>query len=375
MSKTTKIIWWVVGIVVVVGLIAWGVSRNSGSNNVIKIGFIGPLTGDGASIGTVNKAAIQVAVTEVNAAGGINGKQIQMIYEDGQCNGQAAISAAQKLINIDGVKIIIGGLCSGETAAFGPMAMQDKTVVFSSCSSAPSLSSTGKYFFRDIPSDAFQGKYGADYAYQKLGARKATILYEVSDYGTGIKDAFTQEFQKLGGAIVDIEGLSQAATDYRTELSKIKGSNPDLIYVALHPDGDTIALNQAVQLGIKSTKFLGADAFDDPKFQKAVSGDGTFLYTVMATASFSQDLQQKIFAITGGTDIPECTGNAYDAVKILAMNIAKAGTDPNQLAAAIRATSYDGVSGHIAFDQNGDDTTAAYVVKQIQNGTAVQVSQ
>ena len=92
------------------------------------------------------------------------------------------------------------------------------------------------------------------------------------------------------------------------------------------------------------------------------------------TTSLSQDLQQKIFAITGGTDIPVCTANAYDAVKILASAVAKVGTDPDQLAATIRATSYNGVSGQIAFDQNGDDTMAAYVVDQIQNGTAVQIS-
>ena len=207
MSKNQKIVWWVVGIVVVVGLVWWGVSKNSGSGNVIKIGWIGPLTGDVSSIGTVNKAAVQVAVDEVNAAGGVNGKQIQMFYEDAQCNAQLAVSAAQKLVSIDGVGIIISE-CSTETSAFGPMAMQDKVIVFSPVSSAPSLSQLGKYFFRDYPSDSFAGKFEADYAYNKLGARKVAILYHVSDYGTGLKDVFTQEFQSLGGTIVDVEGAS-----------------------------------------------------------------------------------------------------------------------------------------------------------------------
>ena len=372
MSKTTKIVWWVVGIVVVVGLVAWGVSKNSGSNNVIKIGWIGPLTGDLSAIGTVNKAGVQVAVAEVNAAGGINGKQIQMFYEDGQCNAQAAVSAAQKLINIDGVGIILSE-CSTETSAFGPMAMQNKIIVFSPVSSAPSLSNLGKYFFRDYPSDSFAGKFEADYAYKTLGARKVAILYHVGDYGIGLKNVFTQELQDLGGSIVDVEGLPQDATDYRTALSKIKSSNPDLIYTPMYPDGATIALTQAAQLGMK-TKFLGSDGLSDPKLEKAVSGKGTFLFVIPATALLPQDLQNKILAISGGTDITVGTGNAYDSIKIIAAAIAKAGTNPDQLAAAIRATSYNGVSGQIAFDQNGDDTMSAYVVDQIQNGTAVQIS-
>jgi branched-chain amino acid transport system substrate-binding protein len=373
MAKTQKTIWWVVGIVVVVGLIVWGVSKNKGSGNTIKIGWIGPLTGDVSSIGTVNKAAVQVAVDEVNATGGVNGKQIQMFYEDAQCNAQLAVSAAQKLISINGVSIIISE-CSTETSAFGPMAMQNKVIVFSPVSSAPSLSQLGKYFFRDYPSDSFAGKFEADYAYNKLGARKVAILYHISDYGTGLKDVFTQEFQNLGGTIVDVEGASQTATDYRTALSKIKGLNPDLIYSPMYPDGATIALTQASQLGMK-TKFLDSDAFDDPNLEKAVSGKGTFLFAIPATASLPQDLQKKISAITGGTDMPAGTGPSYDAIKIIAAAIIKTGTNPDRLADAIRATQYDGVSGHIAFDQNGDLTTVAYTVEQIKNGGAVVISQ
>jgi branched-chain amino acid transport system substrate-binding protein len=374
MSKTSKIIWWIVGVVVVVAVVWWGVSRNTGSSNVIKIGFIGPLTGDAASIGTVNKAAIQVAVDEVNAAGGINGKQIQMIYEDGQCNAQAAVSAAQKLIDVDGIRIIIGGECSTESSAFGPMAMQNKVIMFSPVSSAPLLSNLGKYFFRDYPSDAYQGKFGAQYAYQTLGARKVAVLYHVSDYGTGLKTVFEKEFQVLGGQIIDEEGLPQTATDYRTALSKIKSLKPDLIYSPTYPEGATAMLTEAAQLGI-ATKFLSTDGWDDASLHKAVSGKGVFMYTLSAVANLPADLRSKILAISGGTEIPIGTANAYDAVKILAMDIAKVGIGPDKLADAIRATQYNGVSGHIAFDQNGDLTSAAYQVKQIENGTSVKISQ
>jgi branched-chain amino acid transport system substrate-binding protein len=372
MNKSSKTVWLVIAAVVVIGLVWWGASRNNmASGDAIKIGYIGPLTGDISSIGTVNKAAIQVAVDEVNAAGGVNGKKIEMLYEDGSCNPLTAVSAAQKLINVEGVGIILGE-CSTEVSAFGPMAMEKKVIVMGVVTSAPSLSTLGKYFFRDYPSDTLAGKFEADYAYNTLGARKVAILYHEGDYGLGLKNVFTEEFQKLGGSITIAEGAPQTATDYRTSLSKIKAANPDLIYAPMYPDGATLAMIQASQLGMK-TKFFGSDGFDDPKLQKAVSGKGTFLFAIPATAALPPALQQKISAITGKPDMPVGTGNSYDAVKIIAAAIAKAGTDPDKLAAALRATQYDGVSGRIEFDQNGDITTAGYTVKQIQNGSAVEV--
>jgi branched-chain amino acid transport system substrate-binding protein len=374
MNKSNKTIWWVVGVIVVIGLVWWGIGRQSASGNTIKVGVIVPLTGDVSSMGTIQKAAVQVAVDEVNAAGGINGKQIQMFYEDGQCNAQAAVSAAQKLISVDNVMAILGGTCTTETAAFGPMAMQNKIIVMSPSASAPALSKLGKYFFRDYPSDSFQGKFAAQYVYQKLGARKVAILYHNDDYGVGLKDVFTQSYQELGGQIVDAEGAPQTDTDYRTALTKIKGSNPDAIYAPTYPDGAKAFLTQSATLGIK-VPFLGPDSWDDPSLQKAVSGAGNFFYTLPAQSVIPQDIQTKIFAITKGTQITAGVANDYDNVKILAAAIAKVGTDPDRLADAIRATQYAGISGQIAFDQNGDLTTATYQVKQIKNGGAVVVPQ
>src|SRR3989344_7061766 len=221
----------------------------------IALGFIEPLTGDAASIGTINRAAVELAVAEVNAAGGVNGRPIEVIYEDGQCNAKAATNAASKLINVNKVRVIIGGLCSTETAAFGPGAMQAKVIVFSPGSSAPTLSQLGKYFFRNYPSDAFQGKFAAEYAYNTLGARKIAVIYHISDWGTGIKEIFEARFKELGGQIVAENGEPQIARDYRTDLSKTKAANPDYIYSPTYPEGGTALLKQAKELGIK-TKFL-----------------------------------------------------------------------------------------------------------------------
>ncbi len=366
-----------VGVAVVIVLIwvVWSLQKGQqpgGDTGPITLGFIGPLTGDAASIGTASRAAAEIAAEEVNAAGGVNGRTLNIIYEDGQCNAKAATNAANKLMNVDKVPVVVGGACSTETAAFVPAAMQNKTVVFSYCSSAPSLSQAGKYFFRSYPSDAFQGKFGAEYAYNTLGARKVAILYHVSEWGTGIKDVFKKRFTELGGEILAEEGLPQEARDYRTALSKIKALNPDLIYSPTYPEGGIVELKQAQELGIK-TQFLGADGWGDPKLWKEVSGRGKFLFTNPAVLP-PEGFKQKLFAKTGGNEIPVCTTNAYDNVKIIAEVLKKSGTaSPDAIADALRATKYNGVSGYVEFDQNGDVTSASYVVNKIEGGTAVEV--
>lgn len=366
---------WALVVIIIAGLGWWaiGLSGNSDSGTgSIKIGSVLPLTGDAASIGTIDRAAVEIAVEEINAAGGVNGRQLEMTYEDGQCASTPASNAANKLMNADNVIAIIGGLCSTETATFAPAAMQKKVIVISPASSAPNLSQTGKYFFRDYPSDAFQGKFAAEYAYNTLGARKVAIIYHISDWGTGIKNVFGTRFKELGGQIVSESGEPQTATDYRTDLTKAKAANPDYIYTPMYPQGGTALMKQASELGIKA-KILGADGWDDPQLAKDAKNLGLdILYTAGKTGT-TDAFKQKLEAKTKSSDVPIGAPQAYDAVYILANAMKSAGTDPDKLADTIRATKYDGVSGHIEFDQNGDLTVANYVVKRMANGTATVV--
>ena len=368
-----KIIW-LIGIVVVIGGIWLFLGNNQGPQETgpITIGFIAPLTGDAATIGSAAQSGLELAIDEINNQGGIDGRQVNAIYEDGKC-GASASGAASKLMSVDKVPVIIGGLCSGETASFAAQAMQNKVLVITPCSSAPNLSKTGKYFFRVYPSDAFQGKFAAEYAYNMLVARKIAVLYHESEWGTGIKEVFIKRFEELGGQIVFEEGTPQTARDYRTQLTKIKSAQPDYIYTPTYTEGATVLLKQAKEMGIK-TKFLGGDAWGDPKLQKDVSGLGDILY-IEAKVKDSDEFKSKLIAKTGGDSAPTCSPQSYDAAYILKAAIEKAGgiSGPDKLADTLRATKYEGVSGHIEFDQNGDLTSANYVVKRIANGTATLV--
>ena len=160
-------------IVLVVGyFLAQGSAPEEG-DDIITIGFIGPLTGDAVSYGEPISNGVRMAVDDINQAGGVNGKMLEVIYEDGRCTNEDALNAAQKLVNIDGVKMIIGGACSGETLAMLPVTEAAGVVVISPSASSPDLTGAGRFFFRNSPSDAEGGRKLAELVgqqYTKVGS-------------------------------------------------------------------------------------------------------------------------------------------------------------------------------------------------------------
>jgi branched-chain amino acid transport system substrate-binding protein len=349
----------------------YAASTKPDTTGPVTIGFVGPLSGDLSSIGTVAKAAVEVAVEEINTTGGINGRPLRVVYEDGRCDPTAASSAALKLITIDKVSALIGGACSSETSAFVKQIDENKVPTVSYCSSAPALTGASPYFFRNYPSNAYQGAFMADYAYTKLGAREVAILYHVSDAYTPIKDIFTTRFEALGGRVVAVEGASQDARDYKTQLTKV-GTAVPFIYMPTYPDGGTVALMQAKSLGI-TAQIFGADAWGDPKLHGAVAGLGRYLYSAAKTAAPNDVFEVKVKAQAQTDAVPACASQAYDALYIVVDALKNAGTNPEKLRDALRATKYDGVAGHVEFDARGDLQGAEYVVKKIENGTSVEV--
>lgn len=347
-------------------------TNNQAAGEPIKIGFISPLTGDASSMGVPTKQAAELAVEEINKAGGVGGRQLQLIAEDGKCSPKDASSAAAKLIDIDKVVAIVGGLCSSETSAFAPGAMQKKVIVFSHTSSAPSLSKTGKYFFRSYPSDAYQGKIAAEYAYNTLGARKVALVFHVTDWGTGLRDVFTARFKELGGEILLTEGAPQESRDYKTIVAKVKASGADLIYAPTYPDGATVLLKQLRDAGV-ATKILGGDGWSDTKLQANAKGIKDVYFVEPKAAAPTDAFKAALLAKTGGKEVSLGTQQAYDNVKLLAQVFGQVGTDPDKAADALRASKYDGTSGHIEFDANGDLVGGAYEYKMFKDGSSVLV--
>jgi len=373
MTKTIKIIVGIIIAIVVIGGIWWAVSKTSGPTETgpIKIGFIGPLTSDVAAIGQNVRASVELAVEQINEKGGINGRNLEVIYEDGVCNAKDTTNAANKLINVDRVPVIIGGLCSSETLAAAPMAERGKTVLFSPGSSNPDITNAGDYIFRDYPSDTFQGKKGAEIAYNNLGARNVAILYCLSDWCVGLDRVFEETFTKLGGTIVAEGSFEQKSRDLRTQLTKIKNADPDLVYFVAYTESTVNGLRQIKELGIE-TKILGADSWDDSTIlEKAGDSAEGIMYT-MPFSPLTDEFKTAMEAKTGSTEVTIGAPQAYDAVNIIADIMRKVGTDSTKIKDELyKVEGYEGVSGIITLDENGDLATGNYIIKTVKDGKQV----
>ena len=336
----------------------------------ITIGSILPLTGDAASIGQNTRHAIELAVSEINNAGGINGNNLKVLFEDGKCNAKDATNAANKLVHINNVPAIIGGLCSSETLAAAPIAENGKTVLFSPCSSSPDVTTAGDYVFRDMPSDSFQGKYAAEVTFNSLNGKDVAVLYCLSDWCVAIKQVFKQRLSELGGTVVMEEGYEQTARDLRTQLAKIKQSNPDVLYFLGYTEASIVGLKQTKELGF-DIPIIGGDAWDDPKIWEDSKEAGEGVRYTMVSADLPESFKSKMRQKTGTDEITLCTPQAYDAVNLVAEVMEKAGTDSAEIKDELyKVGDYNGVSGTIAFDENGDLTTASFITKIVHNGKA-----
>lgn len=375
MSKTGKMVVWAVVLV----LIIWGIISISGkkeetSNEPIKIGFVGPLTGELANMGENAKAAIQIAVEEVNAAGGVLGRNIEVVYEDDMCTGATGANAISKLINTDKVVAVLGSLCSGATLGEAPISEAAKVPQLSYCSTNPTISQAGDYIFRDVPSDLFQAKYAAEYLIGK-GKTKVSLLTVKNDWGDGLNKAFTDAFTKVGGTIVTSDSFDPDTKNLKTQMTQIKAKSPDAVYFAAYTDASIAGLKQSYDLGMK-VPFFGADAWDDSKVWSELGtlGNGA-MFTVVgtnSTDSFKTKMKEKL----GKDDLVYCSNYAYDGVKVIveAIKLSGKATGPAIKDALYKVKYTGGVSAkEIMFDQNGDPTTAAYVIKVAKDGKTTEI--
>jgi len=374
MNKTTKIIIGVI-IIIIIGGIWYGVSRKPAALEEIKIGITTALTGDVAVYGLGMEKGFELALEKINNAGGINGKKIKLIYEDHKCDAKEAGTAINKLINVDKVSIVIDALCSSCLLAESPIAEKTKTVLLGASATNYKIADAGDYIFRIIASDAYQGKEVAKLA-NKRGYKNVAILNINNDYGVSLKEVFAEEFEKLGGKIVIIESYGQDATDARTQLIKIKGKNPDAIFMPAHgPNIMALILKQTKELDV-NVQFFSTEGFKDESVLEAAGGAAEGVILTSPTQNLDEHYQSfkaTFMAKYSGEEIPIYADYAYDAVKIVALAIKNAGSVKsdaikNEL---YKIKGYRGATGEITFDEKGEVIGKEYSVFVVKNGQFV----
>ncbi|MEK7399320.1 MAG: penicillin-binding protein activator [Candidatus Poribacteria bacterium] len=340
----------------------------------LKFGFIGPLTGPAAAWGIAQKNGIEIAVEELNSAGGINGRKVEIIYEDSQMDSNKAILAMKKLTGVDKVPVVFGETASAQTLAIAPVANTAKVVLLSPISSSTAITGTG--VFRISPADNFQASIAAKLAVNK-GYKRGAIIYTNDEWGKGLTDGFKKNFTSLGGTIVSSDGTEGSTRDFRTQLTKVRESNVDFLYIPLHPDSAVPVLQQAKELGL-TVPILGTDAFSEPTIvqiaKKAAEG---IVYVVAKSPSgksfedFSKKYHDKF---SEAANYNAAAG--YDAVMVITEAIKKAksikGEDIKSALYTIK--DYSGVSGVITFDANGDVTSKEFESMVIKDGKGVSYS-
>ena len=347
-----------------------GTATTGNTGDTIKVGVYGDLTGQTSSFGQSTKNGIELAVGEINAAGGVNGKKIELVVEDDQGRPEQAKTVVSKLISQDKVQAVLGEVASTNSLAAAPVAQEAKIPMITPSSTNPKVTEVGDYISRVCFIDPFQGSVMAKFASNTLHAKTAAILGDVnSDYSKGLTQFFEDEFTKLGGKVVAKEAYTQTDPDFKGQLTKIRNLNPDVLYVPGYYGQVGIIAKQARELDMKMP-LLGGDGWDSPELWK-LGGDAlknAYISNHYSAENPAPEIQNfvKAYKAKFNVEPDSLAALAYDAAKVLADAIKRAGGagDSAKLKDAINATKdFAGVTGKITLDSSRNAVKPAVVLE------------
>ena len=348
----------------------------SGPGGEILIGEYGSLTGGIATFGISTRDGSQMALDEINAAGGVLGQKIKLLVEDDQSKPEEASTVVTKLINQNHVVAMLGHVASSHSLAAAPICQANKVPMITPSSTNPRVTQVGNFIFRVCFIDPFQGAVMAKFAAETLKVKRVAQLVDVrSDYSIGLQTFFRQKYKALGGEIVSEQSYSAGDSDFRAQLTQIKAANPEAIYVpGYYTEVGTIA-RQARELGI-TVPLLGGDGWDSPKLWE-IGGEalnGCYFSNHYSTDDPSPMVQKFVNDYKSRyKQVPDALAAlAYDAARILADAIKRAGsTDGEKVRDAIAATKdFPGVTGAISINAERNAVKPAVVLK-VNNGKYV----
>ena len=343
------------------------------SAETVKVGAVQPLSGKISVYGEGFQRAINLAVEEINNAGGINGKNFEVVYEDNLSTAQGSVSALQKLISIEKLPVVIGPASSSNFLASCPIAEREKTVFIGAESAASDISNCGSYVFRVFPSDQLQGIGVAQLA-EELGYKEVALTYINNDWGVGLAEVFKEKFN---GSIVEEFAHDEGKADYRSEIMRLKRKNPAVVVNLTYIKEGANILKQAHEMKF-TPKWLMGSASKSPKLVElaGVAAEGvTGTYPTFPKEGARYDHYKKAFeAKYPDQKLPIFGEYNYDMVHLLAkaLNNAKDLSADSIRASLIESSKgYMGVTGDKTFDENGD-VGATYGRWTVEEGKIVE---
>ncbi len=370
--------WIALTLVVTMLMAAFGMVAIA--EETIKIGGIGVLTGDAAEYGEAVQKGVDLYIEKLNAAGGIDGKSVVVIWEDDRGEPADGILAFNRLVENEGVVAIIGAVITPVTLAVAEESTATGIPVITASSTAYDITTDRPNVFRTCFLDPFQGKITARFAHED-GIKKVGVIYDNgNDYSKGLFEAFVAECDLLGIEVIKPESASGSDVDFRSQLTNIKNENPEAIFVPHYGKAAALILSQANEMGLK-TKFFGGDGISN--IVDSIT-DTTLLTNIAYTDLFTTEADSEM-AVAFVNDYnakynepPSISFSAtgYDAALVLCEAIRAAGTtDFEAVVSAIRATSLDGVTGKITFDDHNDPIKSAFFMTFDEDGNKVFIRQ
>ena len=348
-----------------------GSSAGAASGNTITLGSITTNSGTAAAYGEAELKGFKLAISEINAKGGLNGKKIKLESMDDKGDATEASNAFNKLAGDNSVLAVLGPTISSTTAAVAPLADQSKLPAIAPAATSDSIA-TGGYLFRTCFKDSYQGEIAAKFAAETLKVKKVAVLYGTGDpYSSGVGKAFAAAAKKAGLDVVDEENSSSADdTEYSSQLQKIQASGAEFLYAPYYYSvAGPYIIPQARSLGYKGY-VMGPDGYDGLK----LTGDKSQYDKVLYTTHYSpddtsnskvQDFIKSYKKANNNQEPNTFTALAYDSVYMFKQAYEKAGKNPTreQIRNAISGMSFSGVTGKFTLDKKGSPNKSVIVLE------------
>jgi branched-chain amino acid transport system substrate-binding protein len=376
--KKPRVLALVLAAALVLTLFA-GCSKKDEGN--IKIGMVGPLTGEVAMYGTAVQNAVNLYVDQYNAAGGLNGRKIEIIPYDDKHDATEATNAYNKLVTSDEVAAIIGAVTSTPAIAIAQASVEDNMPVITPTATHPDVTSFGKNVYRACFLDPFQGSTMANFAKGELGAATAAVIYNNSDaYSTGLYESFIATCAEIGVEVVAEESYAGTDSDFKSQLTNIAAKDPDVVFLPDYYNSVYLLMTQAKEVGLEAT-FLGVDGADGVLGIEGVNKDvleGLYFANHYSNQDPSEVVQTflKSFKEKYNEDPSALAALGYDAAMILIAAIEKVSQNMDidnsdecrqAIIDALDATSMDCVTGHVTYDDNNNPIKTCSIIL-IQGG-------
>ncbi|WZL79981.1 ABC transporter substrate-binding protein [Vallitaleaceae bacterium 9-2] len=320
----------------------------------IKLGMLTPTSGDLAVYGQAVLNASQLAIEEINAAGGVNGRDLELTYYDNEGDPTKSINLFNRLVDQDKIDALVGPVISGTSLVVAPEADKRGIPMVTPTATNAEVTVGMEYVYRVCFTDPYQGAMGAKFASENLSAKTAVIFTNVSsDYSIGLAEAFTENFT---GEVLANESYTNEDNDFKAIISKISDLNADIIYIPDYYNVAGLIAKQLGEAGVDAT-LVGVDGWDGIQADYGADAEGGFFTNHYSTTDESEVVQSFVTSYEEKYDeVPNALAAlGYDAVKVVAAAMERAGsTDKDAVRDEIKNTDQDAVTGHIKFDENGD---------------------